>query len=52
MEAALEKLERREIALVDAAIEQEVPGVQHRADVNIPAFLGVETVKALARKAA
>lgn len=52
IEAALEKAERKEIAFVDAAIEAEVPGIQHRVDVSIPVFLGVQPVKALARKAA
>ncbi len=52
MEAALEKLERREIAMVDMALDRELRGVQHRTDVNIAAFLGIEQVKRLTAKAA
>lgn len=45
LSAIIEKAERKEVALVDAAIDAEITGIEHRADISIPVFLGVQPVQ-------
>ncbi len=45
LKAKLEKIERKEVAFVEAAIDAEVTGMRFRADTAIDAFLGVRALR-------
>jgi hypothetical protein len=49
LSAELDKMERRDAALTVAALEAEIPGVTFRADLSIPALLGIRALREPAR---
>ena len=45
LKAKLEKAERKDVALTEAAIEAEITGIRYRPDTDVSAFLGVRALR-------
>jgi hypothetical protein len=49
--ATLDQAERREVVLVEAAIDRDIGGFTFRPDTNIAAFLGVKAAREPTKRA-